>query len=87
MSSLIVLVPQSIAATFMRHGPDLPPLPEQVEHLVTERVHATALGERLAREDSDTGHVLSYLVQVGLAIVGNFRATWETKPAMNTQAP
>ena len=52
MSSLIVLVPQSIAATRPRsHArPGLPPLAEQVEHLVAERVHAAALRERLAGE-------------------------------------
>ena len=55
ISSLIVLVPQSIAATAQsRRRPRtrrarLPPVAEQVEHLVAERVHAAALGQRLRR--------------------------------------
>ena len=56
-SSLIVLVPQSIAATrsspcWSRSGPTQGPeahhSPSSVEHLVAERVHAAALGEGLA---------------------------------------
>ena len=43
ISSLIVLVPQSMAATAHTHGPDSHHVAEQVEHLVAERVHAAAL--------------------------------------------
>ena len=52
MSSLMVLVPQSIAATVtvshLDAGTRRPPVAELVEHLVAERVHAAALGQRLA---------------------------------------
>ena len=53
ISSLIVLVPQSIAAIMAvgltTHGPGGPPLAEQVEHLVAERVHAAALRRATGR--------------------------------------
>ena len=57
ISSLMVLVPQSIAAIVLtrssggharRRGPRPTSRPSAVEHLVAERVHAAALGQRLA---------------------------------------
>src|SRR5690606_7644731 len=63
-NSLMVLVPQSIAAigaptslprgrgvaAGLHAGPVGPPLAEQVEHLVTEGVHTSTLGQRLTGE-------------------------------------
>ena len=68
ISSLIVLVPQSMAATVMRHGardldargPDGPPVAEQVEHLVAERVDAAALGQRLAGQHVQALHPVGH---------------------------
>ena len=60
MSSLIELVPQSMAATVVMTSllrlarnarPGRPPLPQQVEHLVAERVDPAALRQRLAGQD------------------------------------
>ena len=70
MSSRSELVPQSKAATRVMTGlrcpgerhawPRGPELAERVEHLVAQRVHAPALGQRLAGEDVQALHPVGH---------------------------
>ena len=73
MSSLMVMVPQSMAATVsvtvwpvrVHAGTAGPPRPEAVEHLVAQRVDPAPLGEGLSGEDVEALHAIGHRCPCG----------------------